>query len=186
MRVRRVVVWLGASAIALGAVTVMRAQSGAPPTGTPQFKSGVAILRLDASVVDDSGRAIGDLKPEDFQVTIDGQARKVLFAHFTGAASVTEKAPPGGVATHAVKAAAEGRAIALVVDLRSIRLGNEAPLLDTAAQLVDKLRDSDAVGLIPLPGETIDLTRDHARIAQTIRTLRGTSDMPMTAVTMSR
>ncbi len=181
MRVRRVVLWVGAAVVAVGAATVIRAQSSAAAqTSTPpQFKSGVSILRLDASVVDDGGRAIGDLKPEDFQVTIDGQPRKVLFAHFTGSAGAPGTAPPAGVATHAVKAAAEGRAIALVVDLRSIRLGNEAPLLDTAAQVVDKLRDSDAVGLIPLPGQMIDLTRDRARVAQTIRTLRGTSDMPM-------
>jgi VWFA-related protein len=173
--------WVGAAVVAVGTATVIRAQSSAAAqTATPpQFKSGVSILRLDASVVDDGGRAIGDLKPEDFQVTIDGQPRKVLFAHFTGSASAPDQAPPAGVGTHAVKVAAEGRAIALVVDLGSIRLGNEAPLLDTAAQLVDKLRDSDAIGLIPLPGQMIDLTRDRPRVAQTIRTLRGTSNMPM-------
>src|SRR6476620_9128456 len=140
MRIRRMFVWLGALTIAAAA---LRAQ-----TTPPQFKSGISLLRLDASVVDDSGRAIGDLKPEDFHVTIDGQARKVVFAQFTGAASAPEKAPPAGVATHAIKTGAEGRALALVVDLRSIRLGNEGPLLDTAAQLVEKLRASDAVGLV--------------------------------------
>jgi len=169
MRIRAAVVCLGVAAIAI----TIHAQS------TPQFRSGVSLLRLDASVTDDSGRAIGDLKPEDFQVTIDGQPRKVQFAHFTGSAAAPESAPPAGVATHAVKAAPEGRAIALVVDLRSIRLGNEAPLLDTAAQLVEKLRPADAVGLVPLPGETIDLTRDHAKVSTKVRTLRGTSDMPM-------
>ena len=181
MRVRRVVFWLGAAACAACAATVIHAQTGSTAqAGTaPQFRSGVSLLRLDASVVDDGGRALADLKPEDFQVTIDGQTRKVLFAHFTGAASAPEKAPPAGVATHVTKVAAAGRALALVVDLRSIRLGNEAPLLDTAAQLVERLRPSDAVGLVPLPGQMIDLTRDHARVAQALRTLRGTSDMPM-------
>jgi VWFA-related protein len=178
MGVRRLVLCLTACA-AVSAVALIRAQSTTQAASPPQFKSGVSLLRIDASVIDDSGRAIGDLKPDDFQVTIDGQPRKVAFARFTGASSTSETAAAPGVATHAVRGATEGRAIAMVMDLRSIRQGTESPLLDTAAQLVEKLRPSDAVGLVPLPGQMVDLTRDHARVAQAIRTLRGTNDMPM-------
>jgi VWFA-related protein len=142
------------------------------------FRSGVTLLRLDASVVDASGRAIADMTPDDFQVQVDGRPRKVVFAQFTGASGAsTDVGPP--VPTYAVNTAQRGRAIAFVVDLGSIRAGAEAPLLDTAAHLVERLRPSDAVGLVPLPGQSIDLTRDHARIAGELRGLRGTSEAPL-------
>ena len=139
MRVRRVSAWLGASAIAVAAVTVILAQQT-----MPQFKSGVSLLRLDASVVDDSGRAIGDLKPEDFQVSIDGQPRTVQFARFTGADASSRGSggpSPSGISSYARNTqTAGGRAIVVMVDLDSIRAGSERSLLETAAALIDNLR----------------------------------------------
>ena len=183
MQVRRVGVWLGALAIPLGAASVICAQSGAPPTpaAVPQFKSGVALLRLDASVVDDGGRAIGDLTSEDFHVTIDGKPRNVVFAHFTGTtetAGSRTAAPATVLPSYAINThTGGGRAVVLVIDLESIRAGQERVLLDTAAQLVDRLRPIDAAAVVPLPGQAVDLTRDHQRISQAIRQLRGTSHM---------
>lgn len=177
MPVRRLILCLAMCAAA--AATLLRAQSTTQPASPPQFKSGISLLRVDASVIDDSGRAISDLKAEDFHVTIDGQPRKVAFARFTGASSTPEPSPAPGVATYTANVSTEGRAIAMVVDLWSIRNGNERPLLDTAAELVGKLRPSDAVGLVPLPGDLIDLTRDHGRVTAAIRSLRGTSDVPL-------
>ena len=51
-----------------------------PAPGTALYRSGTAILRVDASVLDANGRTVRDLQPSDFQVEIDGRPRKVLFA----------------------------------------------------------------------------------------------------------
>lgn len=180
MPVRRFVVWLGAVAFAASAVAIIRAQSTAQPAGTPpQFRSGVALLRLDASVVDDSGRAVGDLKPDDFRVTIDGQPRKVLFARFTGTAGTSAPSPAAApLPSYAISTPSSGgRAIVVMIDLESIRAGHERALLDTAAQLIERLRPIDAAAVVPLPGASVDLTRDHRRVADAIRGLRGTNQI---------
>jgi hypothetical protein len=65
----------------------------------------------------------------------------------------------------------------LVIDLESIRAGQERVLLDAAAQLVERLRPIDAAAVVPLPGQAVDLTRDHGRVSEAIRQLRGTSHM---------
>lgn len=162
----------GIVAVAAAAVAI----SGQSPADAPQFKTGVALLHVDASVVDGSGRAIADLTPADFEVRIDGRPRKVVFALFTGGAP---RAVAPAVPGYAVNTGEPGRALAVMVDLASIRAGTEAPLLDTAAKLVERLRPSDAVALVPVPGPLIDLTRDHARVAAALRKLRGTSEAPL-------
>jgi hypothetical protein len=166
---------MSVAVLAVATIVTTHAQSSVP---SPQFRAGVALLRIDASVVDGSGRAIADMVPGDFEVQIDGRPRKVVFAQFTGGPAVSKETGPI-VPAYAVNTAQRGRAIAVVVDLTSIRAGAEAPLLDTAAQLVERLRPSDAVGLVPLPGQSIDLTRDHSRIAGGLRGLRGTSEAPL-------
>lgn len=183
MVVQRVVSWISAVSLAFLAVSALAAESTDPTqTGNaPQFRTGISVLRLDASVVDDDGRAIGDLRAEDFQVTLDGRPRKVVYARFTG----THNGRASGARDAAVSIPsyvvntemAGGRAIVLMVDLESINAGSERPLLDTAAQLAEKLRPVDAVAVVPLPGQSVDLTREHRKVAAAIRTLRGTSQM---------
>lgn len=187
MVVQRVVswisLWISVVLLAFLAVCALAAQStDATQAGNPpQFRSGISVLRLDASVVDDGGRAIGDLRAEDFQVTLDGRPRRVVSARFTG----TTKGRAAGaqdavmsIPSYVVNTGmAGGRAIVLMVDLESIDAGSERPLLDTAAQLAEKLRPVDAVAVVPLPGQSVDLTREHGKVAAAIRTLRGTSQM---------
>jgi len=163
-----------AVAATVAGIAAIRAQS-APP----QFRSGISLLQVDASVVDDTGRAIDDLKSEDFHVTIDGQPRNVLFARFTGSTAEASPEAPAAAANPSFKnGGTTGRALAVIVDLDSIRAGSERSLLETAAELVDRLRPVDAAALVPLPGSAIDLTRDRTRVSDAIRGLRGTSHRP--------
>src|SRR5690606_11499177 len=46
----------------------------------PTFKSGVDLVAVDGHVVDRQGRPVVDLKPEDFEVQIAGDRRKVASA----------------------------------------------------------------------------------------------------------
>src|SRR5262249_24575892 len=62
----------------------------------PQFKSSVEVPSLDVTVVDDRGKPIADLKPDDFVVRIDGATRKVVSAEWVPLAtpSTGKDAPP--------------------------------------------------------------------------------------------
>jgi len=46
------------------------------------FRSGVEVVQIDVSVVDRQGTPAGDLRPEDFQVTVDGRPRAIVSAQF--------------------------------------------------------------------------------------------------------
>ena len=59
------------------------------------------------------------------------------------------------------------------MDLESIAPGNEKVLLQTASTLVDRLGPGDAVGLLPIPGKGVEITRDRARVREALKGLRG-------------
>ena len=160
-----------ASSVALGA-----RQQPAPP---PRFQSGVELIRIDVTAIDGSGRPVRDLAPADFKVEVDGRERKVLFAQFFGPGAAADRGASAPLPSYAINTASGGgRAIVFAVDLGSIKAGYEKMLLDTAAQLVESLGPNDAVGLMPIPGKSIDLTRDRARVAAALRALRGTTTVP--------
>jgi VWFA-related protein len=162
-------------------LTLALAYSSAPfQTQTP-FRSGVDLIRLDVSVVDASGQPIRDLRPEDFLVKVDGEARSVSFARFygpdggaSGAEAGAKPAPVQASTSFASNiGAAPGRVVVIFIDLESMMAGYEKIFLDTASQLVDRLGPSDAVGLLVLPGKSVDLTRDHQQVRQALQQLRG-------------
>ena len=152
-------------ACVLAAVAALQSQ--------PTFRTGVELIRIDVTVLDKAGQPVTGLQPEDFTVTIDGAPRRVSFATFYGP---TPDAPPPAspapnVATN--KNAAPGRVVVFVVDLESMTPGYERVLLQTASTLVDRLGPRDAVGLLPIPGKIVDITRDRARVREALKGLRG-------------
>ena len=44
----------------------------------PRFRSGVDVTSVEVTVVDDRGRPILGLDPDDFVVKVDGEARRVV------------------------------------------------------------------------------------------------------------
>src|SRR5437870_3279371 len=62
-------VLLVVSAVCLAGLPVLLAQSGQ----TPVFRSGVALLEVDVSVVDGSGHPVENLRAPEFSVSVDGQ-----------------------------------------------------------------------------------------------------------------
>lgn len=145
--------------------------------GQPTFRSGVDIIRIDVSVVDKDGRPVRDLRPEEFVVTIDGTPRKVASARFYGPDSTPPESKPTDAApTYATnRMTAPGRVVVFVVDLESMNAGYERLLLNTAGSLIDGLAPGDAVGLVPLPGKGIEITRDRARVRDAMVNLKGFS-----------
>src|SRR5262245_18019332 len=62
----------------------------------PAFRSGVELVSVDVQVVDKRGQPITGLKPEQFEVTIDGRRRQVMSAQLIDSATGTPHAsnPP--------------------------------------------------------------------------------------------
>ncbi len=166
--------------------TVVLSLAAAAIVAQPRFRSGVELLRLSVTVVDDRGEPIRDLTPRDFSVTVDGKPRLVEFAQFyrstreatPAAATAAAQAPLPSYAINT--AGGGGRVVVFAVDLMAIKAGYERPMLDTAAKLVDALGADDAVGLMPIPGKGVDLTRDRSRVSEALKGLRGTTNVPFT------
>jgi len=93
---RRIAMCLG---VALGAA-VLSAQ--APQT--PTFRSTTSLVLVDVSVLDQDGRPVPGLGPDDFQVKLNGQVRPVKAVTYEEAAA--KAAPPvAGSTSVAVPAA---------------------------------------------------------------------------------
>jgi VWFA-related protein len=142
------------------------------------FRSGRDVLTIDTSVTGPNDAPITDLKAEDFTVRIDGELRPVLTVHRYAAAPATaaSDAAPVGRFTRAADAA-PGRAVVIVIDRPSLKPGNEKGAVEAAATLINSLGPADAVAAIGLPGGGVDLTRDHAIVADAIKRMTGTQPM---------
>lgn len=157
-----------------GAFRAVSAQQPRDPAPPPTFRTGTALVRVDAAVLDSRNHPVPGLRPDDFRVEIDGRPRRVLFAEAPAPSPGGAPASSSFVNTRRTG----GRAVAVVVDLESVAPGAERPLLETAARFVEALPDTDPVILVPLPGASLPLTRDHRLAAARIRALRGASQAP--------
>ena len=173
------------SLVALSAVLCLGAQQVPPP---PTFRSAVDLLTIETSVRDKSGAAVPDLQTSDFTVTIDGKPRKVVSAQFFKTESSGPRLLGGAPPTprHLTnEEAAPGRVVVFAVDSDSIRRGQEKALFETASRMLDALSPSDAVGLVEMPGASIDVTRDHAGVAETLKRFAGRKPSEMSNIAMT-
>jgi VWFA-related protein len=138
---------------------------------TPTFRSTTSLVLVDVSVLDQDGRPVAGLGPDDFEVRLNGQVRPVTAVTYEEAAA---KAAPGvaaetngavPVATNA-KAAGDPRVFVVMVDDLSITPARGKSLFFAAARFVAGLPASDAVGLTTSSRSTmLNPTFDHAAIA---------------------
>ncbi|MEO8520972.1 MAG: VWA domain-containing protein [Acidobacteriota bacterium] len=141
------------------------------PRGT--FRSGVALLTIDASVRDAGGRPIADLTAADFTVRIDGEARAVATARLFGGAPA---APPAAVAgfTRSLDLT-PGRLVVVAIDRESLASGAEKAAFETAGRLFRALSPADAAGVVGIPTGGLELTRDHGAAADAVARMTGTA-----------
>ena len=141
----------------------------------PTFRAGVDLLTIDVTAVNRDGRAVRDLKPEDFTVTVGGQPRKVAAARFYGTSETPDFV--AGAAGDAAPAApadvhrptdAPARTVVFVVDRDSLKPGNEMAMLRATSLVFDGLSPADAVGMVGIPVGGIDLTREHDRVKKAL------------------
>jgi VWFA-related protein len=167
--------WLVLAGAGMLAASSARAQQPAPQE-PPRFRSSVEVTSLDVTVVDDRGRPIADLKPEDFTVRIDGNPRKVVSAEWISLvsdAAAPPPAPPDGYSSN--ENSTGGRLIVLAVDEPNIRFGGALAINKAAMSFIDRLSPSDRVAVAGIgPGApATPFTADRQRIKLAIGRMVG-------------
>jgi VWFA-related protein len=157
------------------------------PTATdqqqPVFRAGINFVRVDVIVTDKNGNPVGDLKPEDFEVTEQGRPQKVetfKLISLDGGLMAAASAPPRQIRTDADEeneaARDDVRLFAIFLDDYHVRLESSLAAREQVARFVEtQLGPSDMVGLMyPLePTASVRMTRNHAAIMKALRQFRG-------------
>src|SRR4029453_18678624 len=135
------------------------------------FRSKVDVIAVDVQVVDTKGNPIGRIGPDAFNVTINGQRRKVVSAQFIAQQPTTddpaEPRPPEG----------RGRTFVLAIDNGSFEVGAERAPIQGAQAFVQHLDASDRVGLFVYPaGTSIAPTTQRAPLTITLGRVIGQKD----------
>jgi VWFA-related protein len=157
------------------------------PTATdqqqPVFRAGINFVRVDVIVTDKNGNPVGDLKPEDFEVTEQGRPQKVetfKLISLDGGLMAAASAPPRQIRTDADEeneaARDDVRLFAIFLDDYHVRLESSLAAREQVARFVEtQLGPSDMVGLMyPLePTASVRMTRNHGAIMKALRQFRG-------------
>lgn len=148
-----------------------------PSPTPPVFASGVELVALDVGVVDEGGRPVPDLRPEEFEVRVRGKARRVVTAEFISRTGEPPEEPSGPPPTHfsTNEGLVQGRLVLLAVDQGNIQMGEGRRVIRAADKLLDRLGPADRVGLLTLPGPRPreELTTQHERVREQIKNLAG-------------
>jgi VWFA-related protein len=169
-----------ALAIGVAAGSWMAAQTAPSPKAAqasqqPVFRSGVDLIAVDVAIVDKNGNPITGVRPDQFDVTVDGKARRVVSAEFVEFAS---RDKPGAATPAAEKpaqplfssnqqsapGAPRGRLIFLAIDQASFKPFGARGAMEAARRFIDRLQPDDRVGLVafPAPGPSVAASRDHS------------------------
>jgi VWFA-related protein len=170
------------AALSAGVAMVAVGQS-AHAQDTPRFRAGVDVVPIDVTVVDQQGRTVPDLGPQDFKISIEGSVRRVLSAEWIPLTSSQPRpeAPqvPGYTSNDQETG---GRLIVLAIDQANIRFGGGRALVDTIHHFLDHLSSSDRIALVALGRGTssIPFTADRDRIKKAVAGMNGQLRPPTT------
>jgi VWFA-related protein len=176
--IRRRLAWVAALALAASLPGTTLAQQ----PGQPVFRSSVELTSIDIGVLDDRGRPVSDLRPDDFTVRIDGTQRRVISADWVGLQTrETPPAPPAPPGYTGNENATGGRLIVIVVDEPNIRVGGALGIRGAVSAFIDHLQPSDRAAIVGLgPGSpSTPFTADRARLKRAVERLTGQYQPPM-------
>jgi VWFA-related protein len=143
----------------------------------PRFTSSVEVTSIDATVVDDRGRPITGLVPDDFSVRIDGSQRRVVSAEWVPLATERKSGPavvvPEGYTSN--ENATGGRLIVIAVDQPNIRFGANQAISRAAGAFIDHLSASDRVAVtgFGLGAPVTPFTGDRERVKRALGRMTG-------------
>jgi VWFA-related protein len=167
-------------------------------TQAPVFRSDVELVAVDVIAVDRNGKPIVGIRPEEFQVTIDGKARRVVSAQYVeqrqaaSGTAVNLGRLEGEEAVEAAYASNEGpgpaasaslpvpRSIIIAIDQSTFSPTASRGLIAAATGLLGALNPLDRVGLMtfPTPGSLIAPSVNHSRVREGIANVIGMAEAP--------
>lgn len=162
----------GRAVLTVLAVLVSAATVGSQQS--PTFRAGIDVVVVHATVVARDGTPLEGLKPDQFEVFIDGRRRPVLSADFVPASG-----SPGAAATTTASVAGlapggDGRIIMLAVDEASFPLAAQRSAREAVTRVVDRVGPEDYLGMMTFPGSvTLAPTRDRGAIRSAIGRIVG-------------
>ena len=148
----------------------------APTQDAPTFRSGVDVVPIDVTVVDDQGRPVADLLAPDFKVFINGVSRRVVTADWTsfvqGPPRPNALAPQGYSSNQQTSS---GRLIVLALDQPNIRFGGGRVIKEAIDGFLDRLSSADRVALVGIGrgARSIPFTADRNRIKEAVAGMNG-------------
>jgi VWFA-related protein len=159
---------------------------GAEPAPQRRFVAGVELVAVDFVAVDEAGRPVKDLKLDEVSLKIDGRSRPIRSLQYVdvarppAAGAPTEPLPPP-YGSNSVGAA--GRAFIIVIDDESFRPGKETPMREAVGEFIGGLATHDRIALVTVPhgGTKVDLTTEHARVTEFLKTLVGQAPQQLDA-----
>lgn len=167
--------------VALG--TAVGAQDPAPQQTPPTFRTGVNLVRVDVSVTDRDGVAIGDLQPADFEIEEDGvrqTAETVQFLRLDG------QQTPGSLESLNIRSQEHAKLEATRDDVRIFAIFFDEyhvdkapsitlPMRDAMKAFVEMLGPTDLVAVMDplLPLSALKFTRNRRELLDKVKTFEG-------------
>jgi VWFA-related protein len=147
-----------------------------PQLPQPTFATDVGVVLVDVHVVDSDGNPILDLRPDDFEVRIDGRVRAIESAQLIRyAPEPSAQRESGGSA-----GPRPPRMFVIAVDEHSLPVGGAVAAVKAAEKFIDRLQPDDLVGLYAYPTGLAqhDLTLDHESVRRALQRITGLLDEP--------
>ena len=143
----------------------------------PTFRTATDIVAIDVQVSARDGTPVEGLRPDQFEVFIDGRRRTVQSVEFlratTSLAAPVRGAAPAPSATPSA-GGTDGRLFMLGIDQMSFPASAQWSAREAAQRVVSRLQAEDAIGLMAFPGQLrVAPTRDRAVIAAAIAQIGG-------------
>jgi hypothetical protein len=105
-----------------------------PQLPRPVFETGTELVLVDVTVVDNDNRPVKDLRLEEFDLQVNGQARAIASAQYISTEPVAPSAPETqrGTQSSTNDAPTTGRLMLYVIDDGHMRLGASTTIVRTA------------------------------------------------------
>ena len=161
-------------------VLILASAVAAPTAQQPaaRFKSGVDLVTVDVAVLNSTGQPIPGLTAADFELSVDGDRRRIAWAEFVP----HRTAAPESVATDhfsSNEGLNVGRLVLVAVDQNHIRRVEGQAALRAAGAFIDTLDREDRVAVASLRQVAgIEFTREHAVAKRHLDGLTGSSSPP--------
>jgi len=176
--------WPVAAAIATFAMSGVAGR--AAQDGPITFRSSVDLVAVDVQVVDPQGMPVTNLSPEQFEVSIDRQPRRVVSVEFI------EHVPPSVVSTRTrvrgplarnflpgEAPTGPARLFMIAVDVLSFSASASRGAMAAARHFVAGLEPHDLVGVYAYPlGPKLNPTTDHAEVDAALSEIIGQRQLP--------